>query len=349
VPAGIVGYVDNGNATVNSKGVLVFFGLILVAVAVVIVRPQYWRRSLTDLREGSLPLRLGTNVWPGYEPFYLARRLGHFDERDVRLVEYSSASHVIRAFRNGTIELAALTLDEVLLLKETGMDVRVILVLDISDGADVILGRPDVSELSELRGRKIAVERTALGAYVLTRALQSIGMQVSDVNVVSSDTDEHERVFQEGQVDAVVTFEPIRSRLIANGAITLFDSSQIPGEIVDVLAVSAETLETEAVTIESLLHGWFLACRYLQTHPEDASQSISERMQLEPQQVLASFSGLKLPDLGENMELFSGPRPKLTETAENLAQVMWKQNLLPRKLDLSRLLSSDPLKRVSAR
>jgi NitT/TauT family transport system substrate-binding protein len=52
-------------------------------------------------------LRIGSVVWPGYEPLYLARDLGNFDETNIRLVELSSAAQVVRAYRNGVIEVAA--------------------------------------------------------------------------------------------------------------------------------------------------------------------------------------------------------------------------------------------------
>jgi NitT/TauT family transport system substrate-binding protein len=77
------------------------------------------------------PLRIGTNVWPGYEPLYLARDLGHYNETPVNLIEFTSASSVIHALRNGMIEGATLTLDEVLTLLSDGFDLKVILAPDI--------------------------------------------------------------------------------------------------------------------------------------------------------------------------------------------------------------------------
>ena len=49
-------------------------------------------------------LRIGTNVWIGSEPLYLARDLGRLDSDSVQLVEYPSASEVLRAFRNEAID-----------------------------------------------------------------------------------------------------------------------------------------------------------------------------------------------------------------------------------------------------
>ncbi|MET0919194.1 MAG: hypothetical protein ABWY07_12320, partial [Burkholderiales bacterium] len=55
-------------------------------------------------REPETALRIGTNVWIGSEPLYLARELGHLDPAVVQLVEYPSASEVLRAYRNQAID-----------------------------------------------------------------------------------------------------------------------------------------------------------------------------------------------------------------------------------------------------
>jgi NitT/TauT family transport system substrate-binding protein len=117
-------------------------------------------------------LKVGTNVWPGYEPAYLARDLGYIDQQDFILRQFPSSTESIRAFRNEVIDIVALTLDEALLLVENGHDIRVILVADISEGADVIIGRDGLQSMKDLRQKKIGVESSALGAFVLTRALQ---------------------------------------------------------------------------------------------------------------------------------------------------------------------------------
>ena len=176
------------------------FGCVAIAIGL------FWLAKSGRPADTSQSLRLGTNVWPGYEPLYLARSMNQFDESSVRLVECSSASQVIREFRNNTLEIAALTLDEVLLLKEDGYDVKIILVTDISHGGDVILAKPEIASLEHLRGRNVGVEHTALGAYVLTRALQSAGMSVGELNVIPLEIDKHERAFDDDKVDKAVSW-----------------------------------------------------------------------------------------------------------------------------------------------
>ena len=64
------------------------------------------------MREPEAALRIGTNVWIGSEPLYLARELGRLDPTAVQLVEYPSASEVLRAFRNQAIDGMVISLDE---------------------------------------------------------------------------------------------------------------------------------------------------------------------------------------------------------------------------------------------
>lgn len=179
-------------------------------------------------------IRIGTNVWPGYEPFYLARELGFYESDAIKLVEYPSASEVLRAFRNQSIEAAALTLDEVLSLNQAGIPVSVILILDISNGGDTIISQPEVKSFEELKGKNIAVETGALGAYMISRALEINQFSLSDVNIKHIDVDGHEEAYNTRKVDAVVTFEPVRTKLLAKGGHELFTSKQIPNEIIDV-------------------------------------------------------------------------------------------------------------------
>ncbi len=86
-------------------------------------------------------LRIGTNVWIGSEPLYLARELGRLDAKAVQLVEYPSASEVLRAFRNQAIDGMVISLDELFGLAADGFKPRIVLVVDVSHGADVVVGR----------------------------------------------------------------------------------------------------------------------------------------------------------------------------------------------------------------
>lgn len=283
-------------------------------------------------------LRIATNVWPGYEPIYLARSLHLYDSQTIRLVEMKSASQVSHAIRNGTVEAAALTLDETLnLMQNNDLDLRVILVMDISNGADALLANPSINSLAELRGKRIGVENTATGAVVLDAALQKANLQAKEVDIISMTVNDHIHAWQSGQIDAVVTFDPVRSTLINDGAKILFDSSQISGRILDVLVVRAETITHHKAALKSLVFGYFVALDYLKYHTPSATKIMATRLQTDPSQVIEQFNGLQIPNLDENHLWLSGSEPLLNSSAQNLVQLMRKQHLLENDLNLNSL------------
>jgi NitT/TauT family transport system substrate-binding protein len=295
------------------------------------------------MRQPETALRIGTNVWIGSEPLYLARELGRLDPAAVQLVEYPSASEVLRAFRNQAIDGMVISLDELFGLAADGFQPRIILVVDVSHGADVVVGRRGMRTMSDLKGKSVAVESSALGAFVLSRALALNGMQASDVNVVHLESNEQTGAFERGQVDGAVTFDPYRAQFLQAGARTLFDSAQIPGEIVDLLAVRASAIDKEPKAIQALLAGWFDAIDYMTRNPKDAARQMGIRQQTSGEQFLAAQKGLHVPSRDENLRMLGGTTPELAVTGRRLMSLMVEAKLLRAQLDIEGLLAPGPL------
>ncbi|WP_343034963.1 ABC transporter substrate-binding protein [Aromatoleum diolicum] len=295
------------------------------------------------VREPESALRIGTNVWIGSEPLYLARELGHLNPEVVQLVEYPSASEVLRAFRNQAIDGMVISLDELFGLAVDGLQPRIILVVDVSHGADAVVGRTGMRTMKDLKGKPVAVESGALGAFVLSRALSLNDMQASDVRVVHLESNEQPSAFAKGQVDGAVTFDPYRTQLLRAGATTLFDSTQIPGEIVDLVAVRASVLEKQPKAIQTLLAGWFSAIDYLKREPKDAAHRMGIRQQTTGEQFLDALKGLHIPSREENLRMIGGATPELAVSGRRLMALMQEAKLLRAPLAIEEVLAPGPL------
>lgn len=291
--------------------------------------------------EQSTPLKVASHEWPGYEPLHLARELGYYDEKLIQVYEVASATSAIRAFRNGNIDVAALTLDEVLLLLQDNIPVKVLLVMDVSKGADAILARAPIASLNDLKGKRIGVESMALGAYMLSRALDFAQLDQEQITPVYVPFNKHESAFQNREIDALVTFDPVKSKLVATGANILLDSSQLPNEIVDVLAIHEQALIQKTQAVKLLLRGWFDALDYIDTHRQDAAERIARRIDSTPSEFLASLQTIELAGKNTNQDLLIDFPPRLETTCRRLSQVMLERSLLLRPLDTEKLFVSD--------
>ena len=292
-------------------------------------------------------LRIGTNVWIGSEPLYLARELGRLDAKTVQLVEYPSASEVLRAFRNQAIDGMVISLDELFGLAADGFKPRIVLVVDVSHGADVVVGRGGMKTMRDLKGKSVAVESSALGAFVLSRALAINGMQAGDVNVVHLESNEQPSAFEKGLVDGAVTFDPYRAQFLKAGARTLFDSTQMPGEIVDLLAVRDTAIESHPDELRALLTGWFSALEYMRSDPKDAARRMGIRQQTSGEQFLETLKGLHIPTRDENLKMLGGEKPELVVTGRRLSSLMMEAKLLTKEPAIEELLAPAPLARLA--
>lgn len=240
----------------------------------------------------------------------------------------ANASQTSLALRNGTLEASFCTLDEALNLIQDGVDLRVILVADISRGADVVMARPGIANLQALRGKRIAVENAAVGAIMLDAMLESAGLKVTDVELISSTVDEHAKIYQSGKADAVITFEPTRSALLKQGAHTLFDSSRIPDRILDVLVVRADQISQHSEALKVLVAAHFRALAYQAQQPQNAAKRIAPFLGVPETEVAAQYDGVKIPNLAENYVFLSGDQAKLKSTIAGLSDLMLRRKLL---------------------
>lgn len=283
-------------------------------------------------------LRIGTNIWAGYEPLYLARSLGWFEHTGIRLIEFPSSKETMSALRSGGIEAGALTLDEVLTLTEQGVDLHVVLLLDVSDGADAVLVQPGLMP-NELRGKRIGAEASAVGGYMLERMLDSFGIPLDEITILPMGVDEHEEAFARQEIDAVVTFEPVKSRLVKLGGQVIFDSSQIPGEIIDVLAIRTDALKGRSRSLALLSGRWFDALNYMQNNPAESTRLMQPRLKLPSEDIGTIFQGLRMGARARNRSFFDSALDTSINKADRLMRLMRQNGMLKRDIDVRQLFA----------
>lgn len=278
-------------------------------------------------------LKIGSNNWLGYQPFFAAQSLNYWDHQEVNVVELGSTTEVIRALYNGGLDGATLTLDELITVLGQGRNVKVLMVIDISYGGDTVIATPDVESINDLKGKRVAVENTALGAVMLDALLTKAELKLDNIEVIPTTYDRHEHVLKTGQSDAVITFEPVKTKLLAEGYRELFNSRQMPGEIVDVLVVSDEAYEKYPERISQLMKGFFKARNLIMAKDTTVLASMGKRTGLDTAAVAMGYEQLKLPDLEENKVLMQQCQTGFNGAVEKLMKAMLSRQLIEKSVD----------------
>ena len=286
------------------------------------------------------PLVFGAIAWPGYEPAYVARELGFLDERRIHLAEFTNSTEVLRALRNGRLHIAGLTLDEALGLRQSVPDLRIFMAVDVSNGADVLMARRGINNLGQLKGKRIGVEKTALGAYFLSLILRAAHLSASEVHIVSLPLDEQVQSYRAGMLDAVVTFGLVRGQLTKLGAVALFDSTKVPGKIVDTLVVREADASRHRQHLLAFTKAWFRALRVIQSEPARVYPMMARHERVSVEELEETTHGLELLDQRGNMRQFTGNPPELLRTSMEIQRIMNESGLAVGSDDLTSLIDS---------
>lgn len=290
------------------------------------------------------PLRIAVQPWCGYQFMVLADR-ENFLSPAVQLVPEDNSIAAIKAVVDGTVDGAALTLDQAFVLADRGIDLQVVLIFNVSAGADVVLARPGIATIRDLRGKRVGVEGTSLGTIMSAKVLEAAGLRSGDVDFVRMGEDHLTGWNQLQPLDAVITYEPWRGQLLELGLQPIFDSRSLPQVILDVLAVRRDKARRSADALRELCAGHFRALDMWRQNPVDTAYRIAPLLNLPAERVAEAFQGIDLPDLSYNLSALGGPSAALLRSANDIVTILHATGELGHTLQPERMFTAQYLPR----
>ena len=266
-----------------------------------------------EQQEPSQPLRVSSSNWPGYEPLYIAEALNLYSNNDIHVIETPASMVLMQSLQAGTIDAAAISLSRALTFIQQGQDISIILVLDWSNGADQILARPPIKSIADIAGTNVAAESNTVNMFLLLRALESHGMSLEDINYAPMENEILGAAYGAGEIDVASAFGPAVNDMIAQGATKIFDSSQIPGEILDVLIVRTQYLKQNPSKVTNLVSGWLQAVEHIKNAQPDTK--LPEGL-LKSNDFMAVREQIKFAGTSENTVFLGDNARRLKDTIE---------------------------------
>ena len=243
-------------------------------------------------------LRIGINAWPGYEYLTLAKQLGYYKDEGVavKLIPFQTLADGRRAFEKGHIDIMAGTLMEFYSAREiSGIDPVVFLVADFSNGGDMLLAHKDITSIAALKGKKVGLESGSIDVLTAANALASAGLNFNDVTLISLPQPNNIKALLAGEIDAAQTYPPFATKALANPDIVrLFDTSQTPGDIIDLLFTRRIILNEREDDLTKVARAFERAIQYQKTDYKDAIARMAKREGLTSDEFIEAQSGLKI-------------------------------------------------------
>jgi NitT/TauT family transport system substrate-binding protein len=178
---------------------------------------------------------------------------------NVDVVQLNDYVESINQYTAGKFDGCAMTnMDALTIPASGGVDSTALIVSDYSNGNDGVLIKGKGKKLTDLKGQQINLVQFSVSHYLLARALESAHMTERDLKVVNTSDADISGAFATPAVQQAVTWNPMLADLKAQPNVTeVFDSSKIPGEIMDMMVVNTKTLQENPALGKALTGAWF--------------------------------------------------------------------------------------------
>ncbi|MBD3767065.1 MAG: GGDEF domain-containing protein [Gammaproteobacteria bacterium] len=251
-------------------------------------------------------LRLAIHPWIGYETFYLLEELGRLPS-NILLEKYSNTSEKIIPLREGLLDGGTFNLDEVLSIREQGIPLTIVAILDVSAGADVVLVKNKPAQPPFIQAnQRIGFEANQFGQLMLDLLLVHVGMTREKLRLYPVPVgDSQIEAWQRDKIDALITHEPYASKIKRLGGQIAYSCQDFPQRIFDVLAIRSDMLSSHVDSVKSLLAGHFAMLARIQQQPDDSLYRIASRKHLSFEEAKQALHGIILLSLTRNHQLLS--------------------------------------------
>ncbi len=200
----------------------------------------------------------------------------------------------MEAFQAGKVDAVTVTNGDQLVMGAAGKSSKAILINDISYGNDMIVAKPGINSIKDLKGKKIGLELGFVEHLMLLKALEANGMTEADVTLVNVPTNDTPQTLASGGVDAIGAWQPNSGAALKSvpGSKAVYTSKDVPGLIYDVVAVSTESLGTRKAEWAKFVTVWPKIVAFIQD-PKTKDEAI--KLMAARVNVPAADYGLLLP------------------------------------------------------
>ena len=252
--------------------------------------------AMATPRSTAEPLRIGYSDWPGWVAWEIGIQKGWFEEAGVD-VDFLWFDYVasMDAYVANQIDAVCMTNGDMLVTGGSGKPSVAILINDFSNGNDMLVARAGVTEVADLKGKRIGAELGFVAHLLALTALESHGLSADDVTFVDTPTDETPSVLASGDVDAIAAWQPNSGEALkaAPGAAAIFTSADAPGLIYDLLCVDPASLEARRDDWLKVVGVWYRITDYLadEDNLDDALEILAGRVSVSPDEYEPFFQG----------------------------------------------------------
>lgn len=222
---------------------------------------------------------------------------------NIKIVQINDYIESINQYTSGEFDGCTMANTDALGIPAAGgVDSTSLIIGDFSNGNDAVISK-DAKSIKDLKGKNVNLVELSISHYLLARGLELNGLSEKDITVVNTSDADMVSAYSTADVTNVVTWKPQVSEILKMPkANTIFDSSKIPGEIIDLMVVNSQTLKDNPNFGKALVGAWYEMMTLMQSNTK-ASTDVKA--------IMAKASGTDLAGFADQIKttnLFYNPK-----------------------------------------
>ncbi len=325
------------------KSLLVLIGVVTLAVSGCTVPEGSAPAAAPVAEEGtgsaddSVKVRIGTmNLVNGdliaqYEKYYENEL-----NADVEILNFDSGKDVNTALAANAIDITELGSSPCALGLSNGIDMQVIWCGDIIGSAETLVAKQSTgaSEVTDLKGLKIATPFASTAHYSLLNALELAGVAESDLELFDMQPDDIYAAWQRGDIDAAYVWYPVLGKLMEDG-VSITDSAQLAEKNIitaDLNVARTEFAEQHPEIVAAYIKAQMKANDMILDEPEKAAADIAAVLEIPEEDAAEQITEFKYMKADEQLTFLE---ENLADSLKSAADFLVTQDSIKEAPELS--------------
>ncbi|WAC48276.1 putative urea ABC transporter substrate-binding protein [Asticcacaulis sp. SL142] len=242
----------------------VILGGLFASVSVVSLMACSKPKDEAQAPAGKTEFTIGWSIYAGWMPWPYAAQAGIVKKwadkygLKINLLQINDYVESVNQFTAGKLDgVTVASMDALTIPAAGGKDTTALIVGDYSNGNDGIVSK-SAKTVAALKGATVNLVELSVSHYLLARALETANLKLADIKTVNTSDADIVGAYASADVQNVATWNPQLGEVKkAPGSSLIFDSSKIPGEILDLLVVDTALLVATPNLGKALVGIWF--------------------------------------------------------------------------------------------
>jgi NitT/TauT family transport system substrate-binding protein len=252
--------------------------------------------SNTQKGKDGASLKISTNSWIGYAPLFYAKEKGYLKKLNIQLVLNVSLGEAADTYLVNDADMVTTTQHELHEIQKTAKDTVPIILLDRSNGGDMILSNKSLQQIKNAKEIDAYLEINSINTNLLRDFIHFNKLNENKFHFINKDQAEIQDIKpQSTKTILIVSYSPYDVKLKKNGFHTISSTKDMKELIViDALCTHKEFLQTKHKQLKKLKKIIDISIEKIQSDKKSSYKLIKKYLQnITYKEYLNALNGIK--------------------------------------------------------